>query len=356
VFIVGLGASTAIGRNAWASAAAVRAGVAGFRQHPYLVDTAGEPMRAAIAPWIDIGVRGCERFAQLLLPAADEALAALANGGGRRIDASRWVLALALPGPRPGVPDTLANELTQRLAAEHAGVFASSGRFAHGHAAGLMALHAAFERLRNGTLDGCLLAAVDSWIGPEAMEWLEAHDQLHGAGPSNNAWGFVPGEAAAAMVVVRESVARHCGLEPLGQIRSVGVANEPRRIKTQTVCIGEGLTQALRAALDALPQGVRVSDMYCDMNGEPYRADEFGFAALRTKEHFEALSEFVAPADCWGDVGAAGSLLQSSLACIAARKRYARGHTALVWASAETGERAAAVISAPARLNHTMAA
>ena len=81
------------------------------------------------------------------------------------------------------------------------------------------------------------------------------------------------------------------------------------------------------------------------MNGEPYRADEFGFTALRTKEGFESASDFVAPADCWGDVGAAGGLLHLMLACAAAHKGYANGPLALVWASAEAGERAAALLA-----------
>jgi len=81
------------------------------------------------------------------------------------------------------------------------------------------------------------------------------------------------------------------------------------------------------------------------MNGEPYRADEFGFTALRTKEHFESLSDFQAPADCWGDVAAAGALLHLGLACVAAYKQYARGPYAFAWASAEMGERAAALLA-----------
>jgi 3-oxoacyl-[acyl-carrier-protein] synthase-1 len=167
---------------------------------------------------------------------------------------------------------------------------------------------------------------------------------LHSAGPLNNAWGFIPGEGAAALLVARENVARSLGLGVYAVVLSVGTANEPKRIKTETVCIGEGLTAAFRAALAALPPGAVVSDIYCDMNGEPYRADEFGFTALRTKGGFESLSDFRAPADCWGDVGAAGGPLHVLLACAAAGKRYARGAHAFAWASAEMGERAAAVV------------
>ena len=47
-YIVSLGASTPVGRDAWSSAAAVRAGVSAFAEHPYMDDTAGEPMIVAI--------------------------------------------------------------------------------------------------------------------------------------------------------------------------------------------------------------------------------------------------------------------------------------------------------------------
>src|SRR5215467_8433169 len=74
VYVVSLGASTPVGRDAWSSAAAVRAGVNGFAEHPYMIDTAGEPMRAAIAPWLDIDCQGQGRFEALLFPAIAQAL------------------------------------------------------------------------------------------------------------------------------------------------------------------------------------------------------------------------------------------------------------------------------------------
>jgi 3-oxoacyl-[acyl-carrier-protein] synthase-1 len=80
------------------------------------------------------------------------------------------------------------------------------------------------------------------------------------------------------------------------------------------------------------------------MNGEPYRADEYGFACLRANEWFASSSEFVSPADCWGDVSAATGPLCVSLSVIAARKTYSNGPLTLVWASSESGERAGALL------------
>lgn len=338
IHVVSLGASTPLGRCAWSSAAAVRAGISGFHEHPYMIDSAGEPMRAAIAPWLDIGLTGAGRFEALLLPALDQVLAALED---RPL---KIALALALPAPRPGLPGDLQTTLMSRIGQKYAATFCSAAAFPVGHAAGLIALEAACQKLVKGQFDACIVAGVDSYIEPQTLEWLEACDQLHGAGPLNNAWGFIPGEAAGALLLMRSEIVQRLQLESLARVFSVGSGFEPKRIKTDTACIGEGLTQAFRCALASLPEGARVTDVYCDMNGEPYRADEYGFTCLRTQEAFEAAADFIAPADCWGDVCAASGPLHLGLATIAGAKGYAKGTLALVWASSESGERGAAAV------------
>ena len=342
VHIVAMGASTAIGRDAWSSAAAVRAGISGFTQHPYMIDTAGEPMIVALAPWLDIDLTGLARFEALLYPAIDQALEPIIASQGHGL---RVALSLGLPSSRPGLLDTLQYDLRKSISTKYRPIFDSIAVFPNGHAAGLLALEAPFKKLTEGTLDACVVAGVDSYIEPETLEWLEECDQLHSAGPLNNAWGFIPGEAAGSLLILRASIVMRMHFEPLATVLGTGLSHEPKRIKTETICIGEGLTQAFRTALGTLPKGTQISDVYCDMNGEPYRADEYGFTCLRTKESFESPSDFVAPADCWGDVGAAGAPLHLILSTISGFKKYARGQVAFAWASAEGGERAAVAIA-----------
>lgn len=341
-YITALGASTAVGRDAWSSAAAVRAGISGFTQHPYMIDTAGESMRVAIAPWLDINLTGIERFEALLYPAIDQVLASLNERFDYRL---RIALSLGLPSSRPGLPVDIQASLMKSISYKYSGVFQAVAAFPNGHAAGLLALDAAVKKLSIGDYDACVVAGVDSYIEPETLEWLEECDQLHSAGPLNNAWGFIPGEAAGALLLMRSGLVEHLHLIPLARILGVGTAFEAKRIKTETVCIGEGLTQAFRGALAALPQETKITDVYCDMNGEPYRADEYGFTVLRTKEAFETASDFVAPADCWGDLSAAGGPLHIGLAAIEGTKSYAKEGFALVWASSEGGERGATLLA-----------
>ncbi len=150
---------------------------------------------------------------------------------------------------------------------------------------------------------------------------------------------------AGAILLVRHGFIERLGAAPLAQLKGLGVAFEPKRIKTETVCIGEGLTQAFRTALQGLPRDEKVTDVYCDMNGEPYRADEYGFTCLRTKDHFVAASDFVAPADCWGDVSAASGPLHIGLTVIAGVKGYCNGDWGFTWASSEGGERGAVLVA-----------
>jgi 3-oxoacyl-[acyl-carrier-protein] synthase-1 len=325
----------------------VRAGISGLGQHPYMIDTAGEPMKVAAAPWLDIALTGTDRLEALLFPAIDEALSVLDAGSEPPL---RLALALGLPSTRPGLPDDIDPRLRRRLRDRDGPRFDAVAVFAAGHAAGHLALRAAIAKLTQGTLDACVVAGVDSYIEPTTLEWLEECDQLHGAGRLNNAWGFIPGEGAGALLLMREATAAAAHLDPLAVVLGSGVAMEANRIKTETVCIAEGLTEALRAALAGLPADRRVTDVYADLNGEPYRSDEFGFAALRTKESFESASDFIAPADCWGDVAAAGGPLHLMLATIAGQENYANGPLALAFASAESGERAAVLIATAGRV------
>jgi 3-oxoacyl-[acyl-carrier-protein] synthase-1 len=97
------------------------------------------------------------------------------------------------------------------------------------------------------------------------------------------------------------------------------------------------------------PNEFRVDNILCDMNGEPYRAEEYAFASLRTDSYFADSSHFIAPADCWGDVGAASGPLLVGLAVEGHAKGYLAGSRTLVWTSSEGGDRAAAIIGLAGR-------
>jgi 3-oxoacyl-[acyl-carrier-protein] synthase-1 len=259
IYVIALGASTAVGRDAWSTAAAVRAGVSGFAEHPTIRDSDGEPVRAAIAPWLDIQLEGVERFTALLFPAIDQTLAAWHEINH---DSLRLAMAIGLPEPHTGLDSDLHDRLINLLRAKYGPALSALATFPKGHAAGLLAIEAAANRLSEGRCDACVVAGVDSYIAPQTLTWLEQCDQLHGAGPQNNAWGFVPGEGAGALLLARRGVVEQRQLPPMLRLVGVGTAFEPKRIKTNTVCIGEGLTQAFRSAIGAMSGNAKITDVY----------------------------------------------------------------------------------------------
>lgn len=95
---------------------------------------------------------------------------------------------------------------------------------------------------------------------------------------------------------------------------------EHKHIKTDSVCLGEGLSDLFRTMRAQMLENTQADHLICDMNGEPYRADEFGFAVIRAGELFKSPSDFSTPATCWGDVGAATGPLLLILCDVAEKK------------------------------------
>jgi 3-oxoacyl-[acyl-carrier-protein] synthase-1 len=168
---------------------------------------------------------------------------------------------------------------------------------------------------------------------------LDAQERLHS---DACIWGFCPGEAAGFCLLASPRSPLLSRRPALLDILALSTAREPKAANAGGVCIGEGLTAAFHGALSGLAGGQRVAHTLCDMNGEVWRADEYGFAVLRTTEHFTDEAEYDAPATGWGDVGAASVPLLLGLVATA-MQRPARGTHTLV-ASSSLGDLRGAVL------------
>lgn len=326
--IIGYGAATPVGMTAGTTAAAVRAGVAMFREHPaFFVDRSREQAIVAACSWLDKRLPVTDRLVALATQAAQEA----------RVTAPDSPVFLGLPEPRPGLSQEQLDEVATRLTNDLGGQVQT---FPSGHAAGFQALDAARVAVAKGKADTCLVGGVDSYLDWRTILWLDKNDQLHSHSYS---WGFIPGEAAGFIAVKRVEQGGDDNSFP--KILGLGLAKEENRIKTETVCTGEALGQAMRDAVAGVEgDGPIVEHLIGDLNGEPYRADEFGFSLMRLRQRVVEGIEFATPAGCWGDVGAASAPLFLMLAAIAAEKGYAPGNRTLCWAGSEGGLRGAALL------------
>jgi 3-oxoacyl-[acyl-carrier-protein] synthase-1 len=89
----------------------------------------------------------------------------------------------------------------------------------------------------------------------------------------------------------------------------------------------------------------------CDLNGDRYRALEWGLVYgralgdLRWRYDLATCGQLWHPADCVGDTGAASGILNCIWGVEALRKGYALVDHILVWGASESRLRAAAILA-----------
>ncbi|PRP93713.1 hypothetical protein [Enhygromyxa salina] len=341
--VIAVGARTPVGLVAEPAAAAVRAAICQIAEYPF-VAADGEPMMVASDARLSTRLEGVER----LLPLANSALEEVAYklAAAPRPYRGHVDLWLSLPDARPGLSEsevigaaqTLVAGLraagTQQLRAEIVG---------RGHAGIACAIERALQESARGVDVLTVVLGVDSYLHPDTLVWLERNRLC---GPDSRS-GFAPGEAAGCLVLASTGLRKTLGLPCLAVVGGVATAREHRLPGSETGSFGEGMTQAVLGALAGLRLPAEAVDMtFSDINGERYRSEEWGFVALRAPEAFRS-PNYVAPADCWGDVGAASGALLSVLAVRSWARNYAAGPRALVITGSTGGLRGAILLQQP---------
>jgi len=341
IVIVGAGAQTPLGRTAPASAAAVRAGISRLAEHPYLMGRSGEPLTVARAGYVDDGLELEARLAALGVAAATEATATLSSMGG---GIPPVALLLGLPRlkaeggaeAQERVISAVARGLLPGVA------LAAAQVFDQGHVSGMLALERGVALLQEGSIGFCIIGGIESYFDDGRLTALGEAGRLLG---DDNPWGFAPGEGAGFLLLTRGDVARRLQLEPLARVVAAASTSEPIN-HAEGVCTGEGLSRCFGQVLDVLPQESRVDQLLGDLNGEPHRAEELGYALCRHGERLVDHDRVSSPATCWGDLGAASGTLLVMLATQWGLMDRLAGPLSLCWCSDDRGARAGVLLQA----------
>ena len=340
--IVAIGARTPVGHDAVSSAAAVRAGIARCSEYPFAT-LDGAPLIAAADARLDPLLEGNARLEPLLASALAEAARELAAASPHH---GAHHLLLALPEARPGFGKREAGELLGLALASmrRAGLRADVRVAGHGHAGAVQAVEQAARLVADHPDALCWVAGVDSWLHADTLLWLE--DQRRCAQPGVRS-GFIPGEAAGCIVLAHPDLRRRLRLPVLAVVRGVHTAREAHLRTCETGTFGEGMSDAVAGAASVLRlPDEQVDAHYNDINGERYRSEEWGFVAMRTAAVWRSL-QYEAPADRWGDVGAAFVPLGVILGVQSFRRNYAPGPRAMITAGSDAGLRGALLLQRP---------
>jgi 3-oxoacyl-[acyl-carrier-protein] synthase-1 len=323
--------TTAVGFSAAATCAAIRGGIAGFRETRFMV-LGGTYLLGAEVP-LPGRIRGVERLAHLVAQPIGECLAADASP---RTDAIPLLLGVAEPS-RPGRVANLDSDLfpfVERLLGRH--FHRTSKVIPMGRVSGGVAVNEAITLIREHGFHRVVVAGVDGYLTADTIESFDDASRLLTEQNSN---GFIPGEAGSALLL------GPAGDGPGLQVRAVGFAVEKATIESDNPLRGEGLTAAYREALSHAGLGLHDIDYrIADVSGEQYGFKEAMYALARTTRVRKEFQDLWCPADCLGETGAAVTPCMASVAWWAARKNYAPGPLSLLHAGNDDGRRMVMVV------------
>ncbi|HYO59981.1 hypothetical protein [Archangium sp.] len=203
-----------------------------------------------------------------------------------------------------------------------------------GHASVLWALAEASELIARGHLRRALVLGLDSLVGRPVLEWLFLSRRLK---TPEHPVGLMPGEAAAALLVERETDARRRGARIDSFVTALSTGGD--------TCQGLRLAATLERTL---ARATRVGDVYGDLNGEEARAREWGnFLARQPAGSALAGARHHWPAESLGDTGAASGAISLAAGVRSFVRGYARENEILVWSRSESGEVASGLLLRP---------
>lgn len=250
---------------------------------------------AASIPLLDRDIRGCERLYKLLELTLEKIKPELAY-----FENKKAALFIAFPEEANGLQLEAIEDYLQLDLPENVVLKIVPGD----QTEIFRIINKAKQYLQNGRLDCCIVGAVDSWIDPKRLEFLDEATLLKS---QKNRDGFNPGEACCLVVLESQQHAARHQRTVLAKIGRVGEGVEKNDYASGKQSSGTGLATAIRAALgdDAL----HFDEVYCDLNGESYRAFEWGLMMSRLGPELDPVKSLIHPAEATGDVGAASGAL-----------------------------------------------
>lgn len=339
--VLSTGMVTGVGWSTEASCAAIRVGITGFVETRFMYD--GEFIQGCPVPF-ETHYRGRRKLIEMATHAIGEALAPLDAQG---YDTKRVPLLLCLsepdrPGRFDGLDETLLSDIVEQLQRPF---HPQSAVIAEGRIGGVKALVRARELIENDAqIERVLVCGVDTLLVAGTLNHYHDERRLL---TEDNSDGFIPGEAACAVVLGPAGGASAAAVALMG----IGFADEPAPINSEQPLRADGLVAAIRQAV--AEAGVSYPQMayrLTDNSGEQYGFKESALAMTRVVRPTKPKFDIEHPADCIGEVGAATVLGMLAVAHMAERKSYASGRfmgdVVLCHVGSDKSDRAAFIIRA----------
>lgn len=363
VAIAGMGMVASLGLDAATCCAAARAGILRSRPLPFAFnDVRAKKVEHAVGhqvPFLTEGFEGTARLVRLLAGALQDLEASMGSPLPPR---SGCYLSLPSRFRHVTGAEIVANEEVrkemERSAAQSglerpmddaARILQQAGELLRfpvpalrfvttvGHTGAAEAISAAIKDLRSGAVKAAVVGGVDSLLEEDSLVWLQVTARLKSSAVPA---GLMPGEAAAVLLLTAAQAQRHgahIGGACLRRDKSSFLRGDPP--------LGTALAEVARDAVGHYEPGDAPVWIVADLNGEPYRATDWGSALVRAQR---ALGDPVlwCPAASFGDTGAAGGAIGVCLAVRALDRGYAPARWSMVLSAADGPDRASLCVAA----------
>lgn len=334
ISIIGGGLICGVGGTAATSCAAIRAGLNNFVETRFFSRNSEPLIGSAVT--LHRQVIGRQKLLQMLIIAVTESLSDFPDAEREQFALLLCVAEVDRPGRLAGLDESLQEALEEHLGIKFHPQL--SAVIPMGRVSVISALARARDILAGGEVDYVVIAATDSYLVESTLDELEKESRLLTAGNSN---GFVPGEAAGAIILSRsseESSKRLC-------CDGIGQADEFATIRSEHPLRAAGLCQAISAALSQANCKIEQVDYRISgISGEQYYFKEAALSVGRLLRVRRDNFPLVHPADCIGEVGAAIGPAIMLVAQSSYFDDWAPGPNVLVHLSNDDGLRAAALL------------
>ncbi len=327
--IKALGMVSALGVGAEFNAAAIRCGYDGFESAGHIYpDHTGLIMAKT---GIDLQIRGNSRLKAMALQAIEDLVSSVEH----MIEVDVYIC----------IPNLAKNGVTAgkdafRSILEAVKIYSKKIHIGetYGFAGGKTSVGVALQKAQASLCVNnkqILIIMVDSLITPASIKYY-SNDKYDRLLSEKNVDGFIPGEAAVALLVGKPE-----DTEVTTHITSIGFAKEPVTIDNEEdVFKAEGLTKATFNALAPLNIYADDTDFrIASVSGESYFFTELTLTHGKTMKKARTEHPLWHPADCIGEVGAAMGGAMLVMAHYAFSKQYAPGNKALYHLSNDNSER-----------------
>lgn len=343
---------TAVGHNAAMTAASVRAGISRLVELIDYYDIEGNPILVASIEGISDDEEDVERMGNITeycLWILLESYFQNESNLESEIHLLLGVAPISRPGPRyEGEAQELVNhlgEIAQKWTKKVTPQVITSG-----NSSVIRCIEVARQLLKENPHSLCIVGGIDSLLALDTLDWFEKGERLKSDTFGRNQ-GFPPGEAVGFMLLETKEGAVRRKKKALAEVIGVGLANEPASFLSEKPSKGEGLTKACRTALSKSScDPADIDAVLGDLNGEFFRAKEWGYAELRCFGNCNDARQLWYPADCMGSVGAASGTTLMNIAAAGLSRGWIEKY-AMVFCSDDEGECGSAILRNNSRSN-----